>query len=146
MNTRALMIGGALAALLAAAPLAQADPPRHAPAWGQRGHEARDRDHRDGGRDWDDRRGRDHRRDWNDRGWDDHDRDHRGWDHRREWNDHWRGRAYRHGYWEGYRDHRWAPYGWYAPGGYYGGCGDSGFSVWLDGIGASYYESGRYCR
>ncbi len=68
--------------------------------------------------------------------------DDRHWQHQRH--DRIRHQAFRRGYRAGYRDHyrhrpEYRAPRYYGPGGY-------GFNVWLDGVGVSYYESGRYCR
>jgi hypothetical protein len=75
------------------------------------------------------------------------------WQHRRDW-DHNRYDRIRYSYRRGYRDgrhdrhhhgHYYRPGYWYPAPRYYGP-GGYGFNVFLDGIGVSYYESGRYCH
>lgn len=55
-----------------------------------------------------------------------------------------RHQSYRRGYRDGYRDRHWVHSGYGAPR-HFGHSG-YGLNVWLDGIGVSYYESGRHCH
>lgn len=66
--------------------------------------------------------------------------EYRHYDQRREWA---RRDAYRHGYRDGYRDHH-RHRGWHDGPRYYGPSG-YGLNVWMDGLGVSWYESGRRC-
>lgn len=62
----------------------------------------------------------------------------------RYWPNQIRYRAYRHGYRDGFYDrHR---HGYWAAAPCYYGPGGYGFNIWLDGIAASYWEAGPYCR